>query len=216
MNETLPRTDFDGLKNDSTILLAGTEDEQRRLSLIAWEAMEVWGPPGREAWTRISSKWLAENRWRVGLGGYVIPHNALSIEQAIRARGHRSILATQVDGRLLRPSAVWRLPVDLADMDHVRQNHFGAAVLFFTEERDFLIHCDGDESTAYAGPPDFVNAAMQSWLGPDPEKPDLLPAPSIQAATENMLETMRETLSGSEGGQFQAAEFERHHRPFLA
>lgn len=216
MSVLLPRTDFNTMNDDATIRPAGTEAEQRRLSLLAWEAMEVWGPPGKEVWTRLSADWLAGHRWQVGLGGYVIPHNAPSIEQAIRARGHQSILATQVDGRLLDPSAVWRLPVDVADMDHVRQHHFGAAVLFFTEERDFLIFCDGDESTAYAGPRDFVQAAMRSWLEPDPNEPDLPRLPSLQSVTEDVLKGMREVLGGSEGGRFQAAEFERHYRPFLA
>ncbi|SFK90678.1 hypothetical protein SAMN02745775_11089 [Falsiroseomonas stagni DSM 19981] len=142
---------------------AGTPAQQIALQDRAWTMLELYETPSGRPGTRLSNAWLGAQGWRVQMVDhfslwkeeFVAPLNA-----AARRRGHEFLLGTVVQPGVLRVSAVWHVATDPDPTSRFFEAHEAGFHMLFPEDLSFAIHANDGDYAVYAGPEEFIRAAL--------------------------------------------------------
>jgi hypothetical protein len=179
---------------------AGTTGEQIALQMGAVEMVEPYRAPSGYLGMRLSNAWLGERDWRVQLFFYRdlawTPGTVRNLIAAARRRSHTSLLGTAT-APLLRPGAVWRMPMEEDAIERFFEAYYLIFNLLFPAERTFAVNGNDGDFAVFAGPEAFVREAV-----PDG-------AIGVATTAEVVAEVEREHGKGCMSGVL------AHYRPFM-
>ncbi len=142
---------------------AGTPEQQIALQNGAWTMLELYETPAGRQGTRLSNAWLGQKAWRVQIVGHYHMWEekwVAPLVAATRRRGHDFLLGTTVQPGFLRVSAVWRVSADPDPTSRFFEAHYAGFHMLFPEDLSFAIHANEGDYAVYAGPEDFIRAAL--------------------------------------------------------
>jgi hypothetical protein len=180
---------------------AGTEAEQLALQDLAYEMVEPFEPPsGYDIGSRLSNAWLGEHDWKVCLHlhhevtwkGDVIA-GLIAIAQR---RGLPCLYGTAVSQNV-RPSAVWRFPIEEDAIQRLFEVHRMDYCVLFPADRSFAVQGNDGDFVVFAGPEAFLREAL----------PDEAFTPAFLAKVVDRVE--------AEHGEGSMAGVLAHYAPFM-
>jgi hypothetical protein len=142
---------------------AGTVAEQIALQDTAYEMVETYKAPSGYMGARLSNAWLGEHDWNVCLH----IHDDLAWEgdtirafmAAVLRRGHAVLYGTAVS-QDMRPSAVWRIPVEEDAIQRFFEAHGMNFSVLFPADRSFAVQGNDGDFAVFAGPESFLREAL--------------------------------------------------------
>ncbi len=142
---------------------AGSPSEQITLQDRAWTMLEVFETAAGRKGTRLSNAWLGEKGWRVQLVEQASMWKEEWVEpftRAARLGGYRHLFGTYVETGDFRVSAVWRVATDPDPTSRFFEAHYTGFHMLFPADLSFAIHANEGDYAVYAGPEEFIRAAL--------------------------------------------------------
>ncbi len=153
----------------------GTPAEQIAWLDTAWTMLEPYDgfdesrllPSGIVPATRLSNEWLGRHGWKVVL---VEQHDlawsdpfVAPLAKELQRRGIESLVGVPADpddGQRLHRYAVWEVPSNEDGIERFSAAHYDICHMLIPRDLSFAIHADHLGIAAYAGPRDFLLAAL--------------------------------------------------------
>jgi len=144
---------------------AGAPLQQRDLRDLAWTMLEPYTLPSGIIASRLSNEWLGAHNWRVQFieASPLTKSDDRFLQPLVAALMHtqnRSLLGTAVVMGDAKISAVWRLPVESRVLGLYFNAHQINRSLLYSKALDFTVYAFERIYAVYAGPEDFVRAAL--------------------------------------------------------
>ncbi len=154
---------------DAEFRRAGSREQQVKLLNEACEMLEAFRTPGGLPGSRFSNEWLGHNGWKVQMVpsiGYKLPGEELlgPLLPALLGLGVSKLFGASLYPTLPKLSPVWELDWTEDQLDYFFNIHRFGYHIVWDEKLRFAIHGNDGYYDVYAGPEEFVRAALPPFL----------------------------------------------------